>query len=143
MPRYSEERRGFDPSWPCMVPRAVVTNKRYYDRHIEVIRKRAREKVSSFDPKRRAATARRTGLRKYGLTPEKFDQMRIDQKDTCLLCEQQFIALPHVDHDHETGIVRGLLCVQCNVWLGRAEKFNSLLRRAEAYLITGHKPTGA
>lgn len=40
----------------------------------------------------------------------------------------------HVDHDHKTGIVRGLLCHHCNFIIGQAEDDPGILMRAVQYL---------
>ena len=42
--------------------------------------------------------------------------------------------LQHVDHDHATGRICGLLCFQCNVALGHTRDRPALLRRGAAYL---------
>jgi hypothetical protein len=63
----------------------------------------------------------------YGLTGDQFDALLMSQGARCALCEspspggrsQKW----HVDHDHETGRVRGLLCFACNIQLGLYEKF--------------------
>lgn len=41
---------------------------------------------------------------------------------------------PHVDHDHETGKVRGMLCHNCNLMIGYAKEDIQTLRRAITYL---------
>jgi len=60
-------------------------------------------------------------LTNYGMTLESYDEMVKLQNGRCLICQD----LPkgrwgvlHVDHCHETGKVRGLLCVGCNKALG-------------------------
>ena len=74
-----------------------------------------------------AATIRRKLFRKFGITPEQYEVMSTKQKGVCALCKK----LPHpkrrlaVDHNHETGKVRGLLCDFCNRHLGLIEaRFN-------------------
>lgn len=59
---------------------------------------------------------RKRTLGKYGLTPETFDQMFVDQGSKCAICATD---VPgghgwHVDHCHATGRVRGILCSRCN-----------------------------
>lgn len=57
--------------------------------------------------------------RKYGLTLKQFDRMMYLQKGKCAICYRPFLPdgktrRPHVDHDHKTKRVRGLLCMTCN-----------------------------
>lgn len=79
---------------------------------------------------------RREHLKKYGLTPETFDAMLVSQGGGCKVCA----GLPggkgtfHVDHDHATGLVRGLLCHCCNLALGLVKDDATRLRRLAAYL---------
>lgn len=54
---------------------------------------------------------------RYGLTPENVDAMLFEQNNTCALCLADLKTF-HIDHDHNTGIVRGLLCHRCNIRLG-------------------------
>lgn len=54
----------------------------------------------------------------------------------CAICRTPFSSenKPHVDHDHESGRVRGLLCGPCNVALGLLKDSAALLQRALQYL---------
>ena len=54
------------------------------------------------------------------------------QGGVCALCRQR--APEHVDHDHLTGRVRGLLCSCCNQALGNARDDVAILERAVDYL---------
>lgn len=69
---------------------------------------------------KQAAYRRRFQLSVYGLTEEEYDAMLAAQRGGCAMCGE---ACPTgrqlaVDHDHQSGRVRGLLCVKCNQWLG-------------------------
>jgi hypothetical protein len=68
--------------------------------------------------KRRRSNYYRT---RYGITMEEFERMLFEQDNKCAICKQEFIKTPHVDHDHKTLKVRGLLCSNCNVGLGFIE----------------------
>jgi len=86
---------------------------------------------------RRAAQDRRSYLkRKYGITPEQYDEMLAQQGGGCAICGRPptpGISL-HVDHDHETCAIRRLLCFLCNNLLGDAGDDPSLLEKAAGYL---------
>jgi len=60
-------------------------------------------------------------MKKYGLTPKDYDVMYEKQKGCCDICrrhQSEFKNRLAVDHDHETGKIRGLLCMVCNTHLG-------------------------
>jgi hypothetical protein len=74
--------------------------------------------------------------RKYGLTIGDYERMLADQFGGCAICgrpEPEDGSL-HVDHDHETGAVRGLLCFPCNQAIGAFEEQLDLLTAALRYL---------
>lgn len=73
----------------------------------------------------------------YGITLNEFEDMVAAAKGKCMICRQppsrKGFALA-VDHDKETGIVRGVLCDSCNQGIGRFHHDIRLLRAAARYL---------
>jgi len=70
------------------------------------------------------------------MTVEQYDEMLAEQGGGCAICGRAptpGISL-HVDHDHETGAIRRLLCFLCNNLLGDAGDDPALLEKAAAYL---------
>ena len=79
--------------------------------------------------------------RRYGITAVQFDAMVEEQGGVCALCR---VRKPdHVDHDHLTGAVRGVLCSCCNQGLGNFRDDAATLRLAADYLerTTWHRHT--
>lgn len=72
--------------------------------------------------------------RKFGITLEQHDAMLAQQDSRCAICYSGFGQTPHVDHDHQTGAIRGLLCSKCNTMLGMAKDSPDVLRAAADYL---------
>lgn len=74
----------------------------------------------------------------YGMTHDEFLTALEMQGYTCSLCGLEFIdgtnAKPQIDHDHETGEVRGIICKRCNQGLGCLGDTIEALNRAIAYL---------
>ncbi|WP_329389638.1 endonuclease VII domain-containing protein [Streptomyces sp. NBC_01716] len=78
--------------------------------------------------------------RKYGITMAERDEMISSQMGICVICLSAPAA--HVDHCHETGRVRGVLCFNCNSAIGKLGDNPDTLRRATAYLEgNAWKPT--
>lgn len=91
------------------------------------------------NPSRVRGWRRKRNLKiKYNLTPEEFAQMLAAQGGVCALCKTTeshgrygcFV----IDHDHDTGRVRGILCNQCNLALGQLGDSEDGILRAIAYL---------
>jgi len=98
-----------------------------------------RECWESWQYWERRRTHRDRWLRKYGLTVEQYDSMVEQQGSRCAIChgpDPKTNGGQHwcVDHDHATGKVRGLLCHDCNIGLGKFRDDPDLLRRAADYL---------
>lgn len=70
---------------------------------------------------------------KYGLEPADYEALLTQQNGLCAICG----ALERlvVDHDHETGTVRGLLCAPCNKGIGHLRDDPNVLASALAYLL--------
>ena len=70
--------------------------------------------------------------RRYGISAEEADLMLAEQNGLCAICRTA--AAVHVDHDHETGAVRSLLCFNCNGGLGQFRDDPAVLRAAADYV---------
>ena len=91
-------------------------NPEYRKKHKQLIKKYA--KHPDYKARRRREHLRQL----YGLTIEQFNSMLTAQDYKCLLCQVDLrIKMPTVDHDHKTGVIRGILCKGCNWRLGRYE----------------------
>ncbi len=86
----------------------------------------------------RESRARNGGARKYhlkrryGLTREDFDSLLATQGFLCPICLKR--PAVHVDHDHRTGKVRGILCEMCNGGLGQFRDSPKTIEAAIEYL---------
>ena len=80
-------------------------------------------------------------MKQYHMTPEQWTALRLSQGSRCAICRDVLpeynkatIGHAHVDHDHETGRVRGILCSKCNHLLGNSRDNVDVLKAAIAYL---------
>jgi len=84
----------------------------------------------------RKRTGRKAHLKYcFDITIEEYDRVLEEQSSVCAICgglnndgRRLFI-----DHDHDTGKIRGLLCNQCNTWLGRYDN-KAYLSSVQKYL---------
>jgi hypothetical protein len=80
-------------------------------------------------------------LQTYGIVQKEYDDMLYSQQGCCKLCGKKLIRESvkryfSVDHNHSTGIVRGILCYNCNSGLGLFKDNPHLLERAKEYVNT-------
>jgi hypothetical protein len=77
-------------------------------------------------------------MRLYGLTLDEYDALVARQNGLCAICGEPPIKGRGrrlvVDHDHQSGRIRGLLCGACNVAIGYLREDPLLFDRAKAYL---------
>lgn len=115
-------------------PKHKINGWRYYSRCLDCARAAARVYGTSDRTRRNARLSkwrrdnpdaaqgndRRKRLKAlYDLTPEQVEEMFAAQGHRCKICERAKVLV--VDHNHETGEVRGGLCNRCNVTLGWIE----------------------
>ncbi len=116
----------------------------YQSAHAKVRGPRDREPRPQ-DPDRRRDTRLRSV---YGITLDDYDEMLRKQDGRCAVCrcmpsEIRFHGRDprlHVDHCHETKVIRGLLCPDCNMGLGKFSNSPEALRAAAAYLESAPSP---
>ena len=112
-----EAKNSYQRDWRAKNPEKC---KEYYE-------KRDKEKIRE-----------KAWLRRYKITREDYNKIYKEQTGCCAICRtfetgrgHKYL---HVDHDHETGEVRGLLCDLCNRGLGYFKDNCHFLRRAAHYL---------
>lgn len=83
-------------------------------------------------------------MRKYGVTKEWYDTTLAAQDGTCDICDKHLTPGAYhkyfiIDHDHDTGSVRGLLCSNYNLGIGQLNDDIGLLVKAIDYLVKHKK----
>ena len=135
----------------------------YYARNKEKFRPKTQEKRDQYNAARKeryatdpdaqlkaraAATAwsaanpekrKSQRVKKYGITGDDYDRMLAEQNGCCAICGSSNSGDSrggrfHVDHCHASGIVRGLLCIDCNHGVGKFRDSESRLQSAIEYL---------
>lgn len=76
---------------------------------------------------------RKRNLSKYGMTLAEFDALLIHQLGCCDICGDHRGARLFVDHCHDSGVVRALLCRSCNTGLGAFKDDPARLAEARVY----------
>lgn len=94
------------------------------------------KKYRELNPtKNKLSITNATLKKKYGITLEEYNLMLSNQKNQCAVCStpptNQRL---HVDHNHVTGKIRGLLCQACNVSIGKMKENPELLRKLALYI---------
>lgn len=131
----------------------LEASKRYYEKHKEKVKTQLHEyylenkeeiykktkaykqtdsgKISSLKSRRKHQ------LKKYDLSPEQYNEMLTAQLSGCSICDKTIMEMGKllvVDHNHNTGKVRKLLCNSCNTAIGLFYENPDLLRKAIDYL---------
>lgn len=103
--------------------------RKWYARNREKVLATAREHYAKNPTLQREIYLKK----EHGLTPTQYDAMNVAQQGHCKVCGRDDQRL-HVDHDHTTGLIRGLLCGNCNRMVGLAGDDPAVLRQAADYI---------
>jgi hypothetical protein len=113
---------------PCY---SKKVNKRYLSQRAIYSKKRREANPELFRKRQRATSLKRL----YGMSENDYQKLLILQNGQCGLCGKFSNSKRlSVDHCHQTGKIRGLVCPSCNFLLGYIEKYWQLLDKAKIYL---------
>lgn len=132
--------------------RKAITDRNRERRHSdpsEMSRRREQNRrwEAANPDKMRAAiprTVARARKRQHGVTLEMYEEMLASQGRRCAICRTDSPGRRtdwHLDHDHETKAIRGLLCSRCNLGIGLLRDDPHVVMAAATYLLT-HKARG-
>jgi len=94
-----------------------------------------RKMKSDIYKERRKKSSRKWYLKSnYGITEEKYLELLNYENGKCWICKNSYDYFLHVDHDHTTGKIRGLLCGKCNRGIGLFDDNKNIVRSAADYL---------
>ncbi len=105
----------------------------------ECRRERAYQRYLAGDPVERRRYMkyyhRKRALKQYGVPGVTYEKLLATQRGCCALCRQKPGKRDlYIDHDHVTGLYRGLLCYKCNTAIGLLHDDPDLVQKAANYL---------
>jgi hypothetical protein len=103
-------------------------NKRYYEKNVDKVRQYYQANKDKWLS---------AYVKKYGLTIEEYVKLHDAQDGRCAICntkEKDLNKRMHIDHNHMTGAVRGLLCHHCNTGIGLFKENIDVMKKAMEYL---------
>ena len=133
---YAENKDGWNKRTPEQREKYLAARRERYANDPE-LRARIREQNRKYadDGRKRGARIKR----EFGVTDEQYNSMLQRQDGGCAICGKPEADTRghklHIDHCHDTGLVRGLLCASCNTGIGKFRDNISFLDRAIEYLL--------
>lgn len=134
---HKEESRKSTAQWRLNNPEGRKEHSRKYSQKHKV---RLHEKCREWraaNPERVLELDLKYRLENHGMTIGDYEKLLLAQDGRCAICGVDVCELSErlcIDHNHDTGRVRGLLCRQCNWILGRTRKDPDMLSASAAYL---------
>jgi hypothetical protein len=122
--------------------RCITCSKAYHNTTGKILRKVYKQTEKGKQTIKRYSNSTKRKLKekeyilkkRYNISLEEWNNTVLKQGNKCIICCEPFIKTPHVDHDHLTGKVRGLLCNVCNRGIGYLKDNPIIVRRAAEYL---------
>ncbi len=111
--------------------------KAYSKAHYEKNKERIKAQSRAYHRKNREKIRAKKLKRKFGVSLHEYDLMLTEQKGKCACCgihQNKLTMRFAVDHDHDTGLIRGLLCGNCNTAIGKLGDNIEGLMKALNYL---------
>jgi len=112
--------------------------KEWVENNRSIVNSHNKKRYSNLSPEEKKLRLRKQHVATYGLTLEQYDSMLENQDGLCAICGKKSSHSHHknlcIDHNHETGKIRGLLCDLCNKGIGCLRDDVDLLRSAVLYL---------
>jgi hypothetical protein len=112
----------------------LASQQAYYAQNKDAINARQRMRWAT-DEEYRTKFNIRNKVRNYGITVEEYLELYKQTDGKCTVCEKRPTKRAlHIDHNHKTGSVRGLLCHHCNTALGLLKEDAEIINKLLAYL---------
>lgn len=97
------------------------------------------EWINKNEDRVKAVAQKANRRRRYNLTEEEYKNILNIQNYRCAICKIEIDHSAHIDHDHSSGRVRGILCHNCNKGLGMFRDSIEFLQNAIHYLNITHQ----
>jgi len=98
-----------------------------------------RKNGAKYRAKNREQIRLKTRLGRYNISIDDFQVLWHKQNGLCAICGKSLEGIKYrIDHDHNTTLVRGLLCVSCNTGIGFLKDSPEVLTNAARYLTNGN-----
>ena len=139
-----------NPILPCVMcgkelPVGRTTRYKYCSECLSIwkvtFEKERRNRLKANDPK----FDKRRDVKKYfGISLEEYEEMIEEQGGSCAICgtNEPRGRGWHVDHDHGSGVIRGVLCHHCNLGIGHFKDDTNVIKNAISYLEHWKKING-
>lgn len=124
----------------CRNPQSKEWQRKNPEKVKEANRKNREKRKEYYNSPERKLKYRSWELeRKFGITHEDYELMLAEQDGVCKICKQHRVASNKyymaIDHCHNTGKIRGILCTRCNTAIGLLEENIDNLNNAIKYLM--------
>lgn len=126
--------------WRKANPEKYLEQRRkWWNRNKEKLTSRAKAWRHANPEKMKRYRLRSHFKKNFGITLEQYDKIWEQQERKCAICGagDDFKDKFHLDHDHATNVIRGILCARCNHGLGHFKDDAAILRKAAKYVKRG------